>query len=109
MSFQCHNPDLNHPWVFVSIIISGGYWEVTPDVGWKDGVGPLKRRWCGPGRILFRPANWIHSVQLEPGIEPVTLILRGRKSQGWGFWCPRGFRPWREHMAATDATGSGCG
>lgn len=102
----------NHPWPFVSLILSGGYWERTPDYrnGWKNGDGPMIERWYAPGRILVRPANWIHSVIIPTGQTATTLILRGKKQQSWGFFCPnQGYVPWREHEAKTAATGSGCG
>lgn len=79
----------DHPWPFVSVILAGGYYEVTPAKGWKDGEGPTQRRWYGPGRVLTRPAEWIHRVEIPPGRDAWTLILRGRKERSWGFWCPR--------------------
>lgn len=100
----------DHPWPFTSVILAGGYYEVTPHVGWKDGDGPTKRIWYGPGAVLHRPATWIHSVQIPEGQEAWTLILRGPKERSWGFWCPKiGYRPWRDHLAAAEATGNGCG
>lgn len=103
----------NHPWPFVSLILSGGYWEKTPAAGWKDGVGPTKERWYGPGRVLIRPANWIHSVRLAgPKSDPKpawTMLYTGRKVQSWGFWCPFvGYIPWRKHLANYYKTGAGC-
>lgn len=100
----------DHPWPFVSIILSGGYWEKTPASGWKHGDGPTRTRWYGPGRVLVRPASWIHSVIIPSGQEAWTLVIRFKKARSWGFWCPTiGFRPWREHLAAAEATGKGCG
>lgn len=99
----------DHPWPFVSLILSGGYWELTPAPGWKNGAGPLRRRWYGPGRVLVRPAHWIHRVDIPDGREAWTLVLRGKKVRSWGFWCPAGFRPWRQHQSAMHRTGSGCG
>src|SRR5262245_38321463 len=52
----------DHPWPFVSLILAGGYFEETPGPGWADGTGPRVRRWYGPGRLLVRPANWIHRI-----------------------------------------------
>lgn len=99
----------DHPWPFVSVILSGGYWEETPAPGWKDGDGPMRRRWYGPGRILVRPANWIHRVVIPDGAEAWTLILRGPKAKSWGFYCPRvGYLPWRVHLANAERTGVGC-
>jgi hypothetical protein len=100
----------NHPWPFFSVILAGGYWEKTPAPGWKDGDGPTKLRWYGPGCVLRRPARWVHSVLIPEGQEAWTLIFRGPKEQSWGFYCPAlGFRPWREHLAMAKSTGNGCG
>jgi hypothetical protein len=99
----------DHPWPFISIILSGGYWENTPGPGWSNGVGPIQRRWFNPGRVLYRPARWIHSVEIPDGKEAWTLILRGKKQRSWGFWCPNGYTPWRVHIANAEATGQGCG
>ena len=101
----------DHPWPFRSVILAGGYYEVTPAKGWANGEGPVQRRWYGPGRILTRPAEWIHRIEIPEGHECWTLVFRGTKERGWGFWCPLiGFRPWREHMAAAERTGGkGCG
>lgn len=89
----------NHPWASVSLILSGGYWEVTP----------RGRRWHGPGRVVYRPAARLHRVELPPGRECWTLFLHGRPTRGWGFWCPRlGWVPWRPGIADADVPGSGC-
>jgi hypothetical protein len=109
-----HRSDLDelhdHPWPFVSLILAGGYHEVTPAAGWKNGDGPTRRRWYGPGRILRRPADWIHRVEIPEGRECWTLVCVGTKVRSWGFWCPRvGFRSLREHLAAARLTGGrGC-
>lgn len=103
-----HDEMHDHPWPFVSLILSGGYWEVTPAPGWKNGIGPVRRRWYGPGRMLYRPANWIHKVEIPEGKEATTLILRGKKARSWGFWCPLGFTPWRDYIARLYLTNGGC-
>lgn len=100
----------DHPWPFTSLILAGGYDEVTPGEGWANGNGPTARTWYAPGSVLHRPAVWIHSVRIPEGAEAWTLVLRGVKERSWGFWCPQvGYRPWREHLAAAEATGNGCG
>ncbi|GAC70798.1 hypothetical protein [Gordonia soli] len=111
----------DHPWPFVSLILSGEYDEITEQ-------GTIHR---GRGSIAFRRAEWRHRVQLTEelttgdlgnGGGPVvrllpcwTLIVTGRRSREWGFWCPaRGgfltraigpkrFVPWRDFGDA------GCG
>jgi hypothetical protein len=103
----------DHPWGFVSIIISGGYWEETPGPQW-DPEHPdpkhIQRRWYGAGRILKRKADSIHSIAIKPGTEPVTLILRGCKEKSWGFFCnSKGFVAWKEHFLNSKRSGNGCG
>lgn len=79
----------DHPWGFVSIIIWGGYIEETP----------TRRRHYGVGRVLFRPARWIHRIEIE---RPAwTLIIAQRASREWGFHTPTGFSPWREYDYAS--------
>lgn len=83
---------------------------MTPGEGWKDGDGPTVKTWYAPGSVLRRNALWIHSVQIPEGEEAWTLVLRGVKQRSWGFYCPKsGYKPWREHLAAAEATGRGCG
>ncbi len=100
----------DHPWPFTSVILLGGYYEITQAPGWKNGEGPTRRVWCSPGRILRRPANWIRRVEIPEGREAWTLIFHGEKVRSWGFWCPSiGWRPWREHLATAELNnGSGC-
>lgn len=95
---ETYNHD--HPWSFWSLILWGGYWEVTPGLFGED-----KRRWYFPLSFLRRPAEWRHRVQLNEGRIAVTLVWTGRKERSWGFWCPRkGFVHWRQHEAQ-----GGCG
>lgn len=80
---------------------------------------------AGAGSVAFRPAEWRHRVALialsGPDLRIIrelpcwTLIVTGRRSRTWGFWCPqlphpRGwarkgerFIPWQEFGDA------GCG
>jgi hypothetical protein len=91
----------DHPWGFWSLILAGGYWEVTADG---------KRKWYGPGRLLRRPADWQHRVELPQGRKCWTLVWTGPKVRGWGFICrKRGWIPWREHERNQAAGLPGCG
>jgi hypothetical protein len=126
----CHD----HPWPFWSLILWGGYWEITPCIGivnqaraavrgllyHADGraaddanpptvAGMVERRWYGPLSLLRRPAEWRHRVELPKGRKCWTLIWCGPKERSWGFWCPgKGFINWRQHQASQDAGGAGC-
>jgi hypothetical protein len=109
----------DHPWWFVSVMLRGGYDEVTETV-----VNRRRRA----GSIAFRRAEWRHRVRLITesvcqtcngtgvgyGTVPDgrwmetdcgdcdgtgeithaerpcwTLIVTGRRVRTWGFWCPR--------------------
>lgn len=78
----------DHPWPFMSIILSGGYWESSPQ----------GTRWYGPGSVLSRRAKWSHRVQVPPGNNTVTLIVTGQKERHWGFHTPFGWIPWRRYV-----------
>ena len=58
----------NHPFPYITIIISGGYWETDKNKNkiWRD------RFYFG-----FRSADNLHRVDLEPGIKPVTIYIAG--------------------------------
>lgn len=102
--FHRSDPDHlhDHPWGFVSVILAGGYWEHTP-ADPKNPAGPTRRRWYSPGRILVRPADWRHRIELAPGRKCWTLIFRGVKLKEWGFFCPNGYIDWRKYVSRLDA------
>ena len=103
-----HHDLHDHPWPFVSVVLAGGYWEHTP-ADLANPAGPTKRRWYGPGRVLVRPAEWRHRVELPPGREAWTVVIRGPKSRSWGFYCPAGYVDWRTYTGRLDAGNPGCG
>lgn len=74
----------DHPWSFVSIILTTGYVEHTPKGA---------RRY-GPGSILIRPAEWQHRLELDRSAW--TLVIRFRRVREWGFHCLRGWVPWQQ-------------
>ena len=57
----------DHYWSYITIILSGGYWETN-----KKGTF-----WRGPGYIGFRSANNLHRVDLKPGTRPLTIFISG--------------------------------
>ncbi|WP_291295838.1 hypothetical protein [Elioraea sp.] len=92
----------DHPWWSISVILHGpGYREHL-----ADGSAPWRR--CGA--VIARGATAAHRVELllDEGFElPVwTLFITGPRVREWGFWCPQGWRHWREF---TDKTGSRVG
>lgn len=66
---KCHN----HPWWFIAIILSGGYWEMANG----------KMIWRQPGNILYRKAEFTHNV-MTPTVN-WSLIIVGKKSKQWGM------------------------
>ena len=108
-----------HPWAFnVSILLRGGYVEVAPAYMplYHDYVGttPTVRRRCRIGIPCFRFGSAPHRVELlrdEAGrVLPVwTLFITGPNVRQWGFYCPHGWRHWRDFTADDGATvGRGC-
>jgi len=89
----------DHPWWNISIVLSGGYYEVMPDIalgyadGWWRGT---HQKWRGPGSIVFRSSEAMHRIEMpeHPPTETWTLFITGRKSKEWGFFCPKGFVHW---------------
>lgn len=75
----------DHPWAFVSLLLTGGYYEHTP-------AGRFwRRRWS----LLYRPATWLHCLELERPIW--TLVIRGREVRPWGFVTPRGWIGYQQY------------
>jgi hypothetical protein len=89
----------DHPWPYVTIVLRGGYVEVTPlydDSGIYVGD---RRVWRGPGSVLWRPARSLHRLEVESGQTAWTLFITGPKCQTWGFVDPaRGKVPYRDWL-----------
>ena len=93
----------DHPWFSVSILLSGCYMEHFKY------VSKLRKA----GNVFWRSADTAHRIELVNG--PVwTIFITGRKVREWGFYCPQGWRHWKEftnYYAIGDSTsiGPGCG
>lgn len=93
----------DHPWPYVSIILKGGYYELTPlssalyrndtEVEFMTIYNPYTekneyctfcKKWYKPGSILFRKATHKHRI-LIPENEAWTLFITGKKIREWGF------------------------
>lgn len=82
----------DHPWPWASLILRGGYFEITPGA----------RRWYGPGSFRRAPATYRHKLILPEGTTTWSLFLMGRKSQTWGFYTEHGKVPWTEYLSASE-------
>lgn len=77
----------DHPWPFVSILLSGGYFEVHDQTLDREQERFWRPRWS----VLLRPAEWRHRVQLHHEQPVWTLMIVGRKCRRWGFFLPTGW------------------
>lgn len=83
----------DHPWSFISLILTGRYEEVTP----------ADCRVFSAGSILLRPAEWQHRLVLS---RPMwTLVFSFKKRRSWGFHTDLG---WVHHSAYGYDSGDDC-
>lgn len=91
----------DHPWASTSVILSGSYWEHTPE----------GRHLREEGAVISREAEAMHRVELVHDRRVVTLFMTGPKVREWGFACPQGWVHWRDFVDLRDPgmPGRGCG
>lgn len=65
----------DHAWWFLTIVVWGGYTDVSP-------AGRDRLR---IGSVRFRPATHRHTVEVDEG-GAVTLLITGPVVRRWGFW-----------------------
>jgi hypothetical protein len=81
----------DHPVTFLSIILRGGYGELTPE-------GGRYNEWFNFIRATDR-----HSISwVWPGT--VTLCFMGPKTREWGFHTENGWVYWRDYYAKQRAS-----
>lgn len=79
----------DHPWWYLTLVLSGGYWEHTP----------TGRRWHGPGSILLRKSTSFHKLELNNGQPCWTLFLCGPSRRVWGFINEHNeWEPWTSYV-----------
>lgn len=101
---------LDHPKRFVSIGLSGSYYEATPGevfpigaihaarVGsrWEPGIH--WRKWTAPWLRTF-PADYAHRIELAEGRQPCwTCVIVLRHVREWGFHHEGTWIPWRRYV-----------
>ena len=89
----------DHPFSFVSYVVSGGYTESLFDKANKTAASTdtvyfhtiTSRR--KPGSLAFRKATDVHRVLVDSVLQPreykkapLTVILLGPRTRDWGFW-----------------------
>lgn len=91
----------DHPWWFISVMLKGGYYEVTQN-NFTQRLAPS---------VAFRKPTYAHRVVLPrvSGTDTVrpcwTLVVTGRVVRDWGFHCSQGWRHWKEFTAYNDGKG----
>src|SRR5688572_29522991 len=65
----------DHPWWFLTLVLKGGYIDVSPAGEDRLTVGSIR----------FRPARHRHTVDVNDG-GCWTLMLTGPEWHRWGFW-----------------------
>jgi hypothetical protein len=88
----------DHPFDNTSWILSGSYLEHFVD-------GAV---WRSEGNTIDRVAEIAHRVELTDG-PVVTLFTTGPRRREWGFYCPQGWRHWREFVSDENRGGIGRG
>lgn len=71
----------DHPWWFVTFVLSGSYVDVS-----DNGLDVLTR-----GAVRYRPALHRHTTKVAPA-GCWTLVLTGPEIRKWGFWVNGKFR-----------------
>lgn len=90
----------DHPWWNLSIVLKGGYIEITP-----KGEFVRKR-----GQFILRKGTSQHRLVIPEGGQAITLFITGPAYRDWGFACPKGWRHWKEFVDTRDKgqVGRGC-
>jgi len=97
----------DHPWINISILLSGSYIEHTIAAG-----GVHFQQKFEAGNIKFRRPKSAHRVEITPEGAGKTwsLFITGPVVRTWGFHCPAGWRPWKLFVSERDtgSIGKGC-
>ena len=78
----------DHPWNWSTFIISGGYYEHTPE-------GTL---WRPPGTLKTHSSTDLHWLELKDNKPCWTLFWHGRKRRTWGFQTENGWTDYRTFL-----------
>ena len=87
----------------LSVILTAGYWEVLTHE-WE----PFRARFRWPLWPYFRKAETPHRLELASDGVPVwSLWFRWPPRREWGFYCPKGWRHWRDYCVERDYNAAG--
>lgn len=103
----------DHPWWSASLVLSDGMREVyCPDPSTPGGTTRTRHRVMDQGDVVFRSSRVAHRLIVD---RPAwTLFFTGPVVRKWGFWCPKGWKPWDDYVktrgnAPVSTSLAGCG
>lgn len=113
----------DHPWSYTTIILEGGYTEITHwDTTCQMYEWAIKEAKQGgvefnhemnkwelrlhytAGDILCRKAGFPHRLEVAPGEKAITCFIMGNYQNKWGFHTPEGKIYWRDYLDKDDVT-----
>jgi hypothetical protein len=80
----------DHPWWYATLILKGGYWEITPE----------GKFWRGPGHFRISQPESLHRIEIPENGASWSLFFRGSKLREWGFLHEDKWIHHREYLAA---------
>lgn len=91
----------DHPWPSASLCLNGALIEVRT----RD-----RRRLIAVGTVVFRSPWCAHRLETLGDRRCWTLFITGPRVREWGFWCPNGWKHWKDFTKprASGETGRGC-
>lgn len=97
----------DHPSWSLSLMLRGVLKERYQDDPERQRVqGVVKVRYIDAGAVTYRGLHFAHQLLVET--EAWTIFITGPKIRLWGFWCPKGWRPWTKYVkTGQDASGRG--
>lgn len=94
----------DHPWRWWSFLLRDNYYEFTPYKYNDDGTpnpSGTNIKFYRAGDFRSGQATDIHRIELlrnarRQEIPVWTWFFMGPWERAWGFWCPKGWKYWRE-------------
>jgi hypothetical protein len=88
----------DHPWPYMSVILKGGYFEVTPCHIYTAATrlkfnDETNIQFYPSWSVLFRKARHVHRLQLPYDQTCWTLFFTFRRERLWGFFTKYGWFP----------------
>lgn len=111
----------DHPWVNLSLVLEGGYYEETKFYPNKPGSVCRHTVWRRPGAIVLRRPSKLHRLSLDQRLRRLTdprlpatrimvpvpslsLFITGPVVRTWGFETKDGWVPFYKHQSRDNST-----